>query len=503
MSGLGTLAIQGWLLVCALCTVSGRQLLDDIKVRSHDPLQYGFSLAQGYESKLSALSKADMPIDKITDARYGVDEPGVFESSRKEFFQLLQEGRKEHSKRMTDEAGCFCNGFANVTVWDTTRTILCQRQEMLSKKYFPQKYVMDTKYSGGPGKDGLMFSPSEMKKHFRQYRAMLAEYYEGKEGLEAGLKPSPADPGYAEAVDAIAKRLVRKVIHRKPFVIAVAGVSIMAGMDNCFAKSYGPMLTRYLEPFFKAMGVNIDVRNSGQNGDGPSMEDTITCIKSVMGDDVDILQIDYVMIDIAPPADYETFIRKTITDGTLVHAAHRVDQAIGSLPADREAYYKSGLMQFKNEHNSVEGMSILDADPALFPWWPKLGRAHWGRPGDGRCHMTTRDGSDGTLMQDWHPGPLGFQVYIDTFLYTYMDAFARAMDMLDGKDINALKAELPADANLYEKAPPLPSPVQCKAQEMAEHPLCKGEADHGFTNGPFCAVGQNPSWGVGTNLTDW
>eukprot|EP00959_Pyramimonas_sp_CCMP1952_P118954 2487121-Pyramimonas_sp.AAC.1 len=61
-------------------------------------------------------------------------------------------------------------------------------------------------------------------------------------------------------------------------------------------------------------------------------------------------------------------------------------------------------------------------------------------------------------MQDWHPGPLGFQVYIDTFLYTYMDAFARAMDMLDGKDINALKAELPADANLYEKAPPLPSP---------------------------------------------
>jgi len=471
-----------------------------MKVHSHDPLEYGFSLAQGYESKLAALAKGDEPIKDIKDPRYGVDEPGILEDARKDFIKLLQEGRKAHSQRMTEEAGCFCDGFSNVTVWDSTRNILCKRQEMLAKKHFPQKYLMDPKMtvSGAPPKAGLRFAPSEMKKHFRQYRAMLAEYYEGKEGLEQAFKPGPSDPGYDEAVDAIARRLVRKVIHNKPFVVAVAGVSIMAGMDNCFAKSYGPMMTRYLEPFFKAMGISIDVRNSGQNGDGPSMEDTTACIKAVMGDDVDILQITYVMINIAPAADYEAFIRRTITDGTLVHATHRVKDAIGNAPADLEAYYKSGVTEFTSE-----GLSALDSDPSIYPWWPKLGRAHWGRAGDGRCHMTTRDGSDGTIMQDWHPGPLGFQVYLDTFLYTYMDAFARAMDMLDQKDVAALKEEFPVDANLYEKGPALPSPVQCKQPAMAEHPLCKGETDHGFKDGPFCAVGQKPSWGLGVNFTDW
>jgi hypothetical protein len=96
-----------------------------------------------------------------------------------------------------------------------------------------------------------------------------------------------------------------------------------------------------------------------------------------------------------------------------------------------------------------------------------------------------------------------FKVYMDTFLHPYMDGFIRAMTMLEEKDAAALKIEFPVDANLYTMGTPLPPPSQCKKAELAEHPMCKGEADHGFTDGPTCAVGQNPSWGIGSNLTDW
>mmetsp|Transcript_37125 Transcript_37125/g.62490 ORF Transcript_37125/g.62490 Transcript_37125/m.62490 type:complete len:691 (-) Transcript_37125:665-2737(-) len=510
MPGSGSLAVRGWrsavwLIACSLGTVLGRGLLDAVsdgsKQHVHDPLQYGFSLAQGYETKLSEMGTVDPPIISIADPKYGMDEVGVFEESRTKFWGLLQDGRRAHSKRMTEDAGCFCDGFDNVTVWDETREIMCMRQHMLAKNDMPQKYVMDKAFlqkpQGGPAKAGLTFDPTTMKRHFKQYRALLQEYYEGKEILESAAHPTPTEPGYDEAVTAIARHLVRKVVHKKPFVIAVAGTSIMAGMDNCFAKTYGPMLTRILEPFFKGMGIGVEVRNSGQNGDGPAMEDTTQCIKQVMGADVDILQITYVMITPAPPADYEAFIRRTISDGTLLHATHRIDTTILE-EADREAYHRSGLMDF-----TKEGLSMLDFDKTLYPWFPSLGRAHWGRVDDGYCHITTRDGSEGTIMQNWHPGPLGFQVYMDTLLHPYMDGFIRAMAMLEEKDAAALKIEFPVDANLYTMGTPLPPPSQCKKAEFAEHPMCKGETDHGFTDGPTCAVGQNPSWGIGSNLTDW
>jgi hypothetical protein len=47
--------------------------------------------------------------------------------------------------------------------------------------------------------------------------------------------------------------------------------------------------------------------------------------------------------------------------------------------------------------------------------------------GDGRCHLVTRENQDGVWMQNWHFGPIGFQMLGDTAMNVYLEALAGLM----------------------------------------------------------------------------
>jgi len=51
----------------------------------------------------------------------------------------------------------------------------------------------------------------------------------------------------------------------------------------------------------------------------------------------------------------------------------------------------------------------------------------WGKHGDGRCHLVTRENMDGVWMQNWHFGPMGFQMLTDTAMQTYLTALEGVM----------------------------------------------------------------------------
>eukprot|EP00854_Cymbomonas_tetramitiformis_P016871 gene16871-20043_t len=181
-------------------------------------------------------------------------------------------------------------------------------------------YVVDSDVPPGEPSNGAAFNAETMRRHFKQFRAMLAEYYELRTEfdidsprivLNEKMRPRESDPEYGDLLKSIAARFLRKIVHGRSVVVAVLGTSVISGQDNCFETAYPPMLARAFEPFFKAMG---------QNGDGPNKIDEIMCAKDIVGDDVDILQTGYMMTEVPPAKDYEAFLRRSLSEGMLVHS---------------------------------------------------------------------------------------------------------------------------------------------------------------------------------------
>jgi hypothetical protein len=152
-------------------------------------------------------------------------------------------------------------------------------------------------------------------------------------------------------------------------------------------------------------------------------------------------------------------------------------------------YGKFGLGWYPNGEWSL-GLN----DHAEFPWWPSVGRGHWRRTGDGRCHISTRDGEGlnetGFYMQNWHPGPLGFQIMMDPFLFFFAEVAVEALSRIEKEPLQTLD-ELHKKWPLKRPKQTLPAALYCPAP-------C-GEAGWEVS----CGHGHRPTWGVGNNLTEW
>ncbi|KAK3259483.1 hypothetical protein CYMTET_31521 [Cymbomonas tetramitiformis] len=465
--------------------------------------------------------KADNIVSSLSDERYGRDEPGSFADETLEFLTELHAKRLANKQEIQSDWGSTDKPWEEqAKQWDAARESYCNTEDKLRMLQSPQKYNLDPEVKSAVSAnpvEGLSFNPMLARSHFRQYRCMLAEYYEGTEALEGKLRPSPtADPDlHAAALQAIAVRFARKIVHQRPFALGVLGTSVLSGQDNCYALSYAPTWNRTLRPLLDIVGVPFDVHGSGQNGNGPSMGNTLTCAKEVLGD-VDIVHTGWWMVGQVPKPDYEAFLRRMLTDspnGPLVHSidgfrdGFNFNNGIWLTEGNdtvRDAYYKAGVMEIASrpEWNYLAGIESTsrhgDGD---YPWFP-LGfhNAHWGRVGDGKCHRHTREGEDATIMQNWHPGPLGVQVMMDLYLYTYLKALEMAMEWIERDGVQALKERFP----LHERpSVELPSPKYCARDANEQHPMCRGETDGGWLSGPFCGTGQRPMWGAGGGLQSW
>jgi len=355
-----------------------------------------------------------------------------------------------------------------------------------------------------PEKDvgGLPFDPATVKGHFVALRAALVDFYEGKDTLEKVIAPYPGHPDHAAMVQALSRPFARAMVHGdRPFVIGVLGDSTAAGADNCYYDSWPRQLERLLKPLFAAAGgLVLEVRNTAHNG-GYTPDAQMPCALAMLGADADLVIASwpYVTVD---KKHYEMFARRALAHGSGMVPSVGCDAGSGGA-LDR--YYKLGLTQMTGAQRGVLVYQSGIKKGGPYPWFPRSGAGRevgWGRRGDGFCHTgLTRSGSAPVMMRNWHSGPLGYQVFSDTYGYLYAEAAIAALDSIAAEYAKAgggkaglehlRSAVWPRGRAAAEAGGGMPKPSLCS----------EADTQHGFATG--CGVGMMPSWGARGSISKW
>ena len=464
-------------------------------------------------------------IFSVSDPRYGPKVP-EFSQERLSLWEKLWQQRVDTQKEIREKWPTGGDGWSNLAHWDGTRTALCEAQ---AKENLPPKYVFDpAEYplEPGPPSDalGLPFDPTTAKRHFLQYRAFLAEYYQAPATSTNGGEPTVFKNAWASGVSdelrpqylprrwayLVAARIaeasmpvaapvaspptarpttfeaanitipdsepaVMLTSSRAPdaFVVGIMGTSIIAGMDNCWAAAFPPLLERQLRPLLAPLGLRAEVRGAGQNGDGPSSGGQILCSVSRYGDKLDALIVNYHMI----PLDLGQLAE--LYNGWMARNTH-VTSMFGFEEIELQ---RTGMI-------SITGKELFEAQPG-WEYWPKGAKHHWGRVTDPACHTVTREGFDATFMQNWHPGPAGFQMWADRQMWLYTQVFVWALEYLE---VLAASATPPRSAAAVRE-------MALKEFDQLNVPSAPQPDPEGTP--PFsCISGSLPKWLPGLNLTE-
>jgi len=404
------------------------------------PTESPTTLSPTHQPSVHFVADNDSPVSSFDDARYGLPTMNITNRRRQQWLHYVHERINDLPKLITDKmriaGGDGCDATRNA-VFDA----FCERQRNASMpvKYLFPRFPMSP--IGSPTA-GVGFDPSFVQRHLRQFRHALAEYYEQDEPLawwypvlpgefpvggrqrRLGYQPPRQPPvmadGHRASIERVALILYRVIKEkRKKLVMGFMGSSVMSGQDNCHDFIYPEQMKRRMDELLSFADIKVEVRNMGQNGDGPDMPNQVLCSLDTMGDDVDLLTLWYPMIPMPRGEEWLVFLLRWLAQGMHVHLMHFpiVDSLL------REGW-----------------TSVLGCCNGFMAWYEQgeYGRAFnwpcgsWGRHGDGRCHTRTREGAPGVYMQNWHFGPLGFQVLVDSALVLYTDALVMAMDFIKG-----------------------------------------------------------------------
>ena len=264
-------------------------------------------------------------------------------------------------------------------------------------------------------------------------------------------------------------------------------------------------------------GVHVDARNLGQNGDGPDTELPALMARDSLGDDLQFLFMWWAMIPFPAPEVLSWFAHQMTNHGVIINAQspffdidiikQRFGEAADSWGLAEGYGWQPVWFQQSGEHERA------------FKWFPS---EFWGRQGDGRCHLRTRGGPDelrgpplpdgtpravGTaaiIMQNWHQGPMGFQLTSDSVMTMFADALELATFFLE----SGLK---PDDVVV----PPTPPSVP----DLLVKTYCEKKWYHagygGYWNLRQCerggvermvlagGTGMGPTWTGRANLANW
>lgn len=267
--------------------------------------------------------------------------------------------------------------------------------------------VPDEEYDNLKDAEHLLgYNPKSVASMLEELRTSLVYFYE-VESDENFLQlfdvtaPRMHSREFNMGVKQLANAFLRKLVYKETFVIAVYGSSVMSGQDNCWYNTYPMQLQRMLNKVFSIFNspeITATVKPGGQNGDGAAIYPQIKCAQEIF-EDFDVLQTGYWMIP-KTPGDFEAFVRRVLKEGKLIHSLEGFGLD-GNMKGRNEAtqvgyeklmkeYYAAGMMEHRLYWQKTYNL------PGAFPWWPEE-RYQWGRQGDGRCHMHTREGIDGTL----------------------------------------------------------------------------------------------------------
>mmetsp|Transcript_21817 Transcript_21817/g.33314 ORF Transcript_21817/g.33314 Transcript_21817/m.33314 type:complete len:562 (-) Transcript_21817:16-1701(-) len=316
---------------------------------------------------------------------------------------------------------------------------------------------------------------------------MLQEYYGGKEQsekmmLQSWLQPWDFDNAtdmtgmVDKMVDTMARALVTD--DQKEFIIGTIGSSVAAGHDNCNYDSYELQMERTFGPVWEAAGMKLTCQNAGEGGGcGDDFANQVFCIQQNVSPDIDIAHYTWTYYEAGGPASAKALVMR--------ESLARWAQMLPHQPPVH--VYNTGKMnQYQgDEHQLAEHMSEFgynafymtsglynggfDYDAAKEDGVDHLG---WGHVGDG-YHNVTRYGENessperkeslGTVMRNWHPGPLAFQFVSDTFSYIYSQAILRALDLIESDLKNGIDPaeKWAASKRKIQIKSSLPPPIFC------------------------------------------
>ena len=122
-------------------------------------------------------------------------------------------------------------------------------------------------------------------------REILELYGADLDGLSEGV----VFPGGPQGRQQLVERFLRAFALGDSFVIAVGGMSDVAGHGNYFEEAYPNVCGDALRPVFEAAGVRFQVRNMAMGG-VPSFPNSV-CMADNFGGDADVVVWDFRMVE--------------------------------------------------------------------------------------------------------------------------------------------------------------------------------------------------------------
>eukprot|EP01065_Artemidia_motanka_P039162 TRINITY_DN48015_c0_g1_i1.p1 TRINITY_DN48015_c0_g1~~TRINITY_DN48015_c0_g1_i1.p1 ORF type:complete len:627 (+),score=231.62 TRINITY_DN48015_c0_g1_i1:39-1919(+) len=367
--------------------------------------------------------------------------------------------------------------------------------------------------SAGGGRDSAVVAAALRVARDRAaaLRKQLLDYWNGDERpLHYALHLSPGVKGYDQALQFHSDKFARALVHGRKFVVGVFGDSVAAAHDNCNYDSYQQQLERTLAPLWESTGMSLHVRNAGQGGGcSDAQQNQIWCLRHMLGDDVDAIQISHTFTDLglsqtghpsrAPTPSLlawrETLVRWSLMQDNrpAVTQIFVGNPAGGALVRREMCKEVAGTDSFWSQYSPFGFNSLCMVVGVKAAGYKYQGTS--GMIGDG-LHNTTRYGLDlpvgserrqslGVMFRNWHPGPLGFELMADAYAYFLAAALLRAADAVEAaiKKGDPLGQRWPASLPGMT-ARELPPPLYCPKY------LCSPAAL------PSCNYVEQPSYGV-------
>eukprot|EP00547_Thalassionema_nitzschioides_P003037 CAMPEP_0194206674 /NCGR_PEP_ID=MMETSP0156-20130528/5627_1 /TAXON_ID=33649 /ORGANISM="Thalassionema nitzschioides, Strain L26-B" /LENGTH=609 /DNA_ID=CAMNT_0038933245 /DNA_START=107 /DNA_END=1933 /DNA_ORIENTATION=+ len=242
-------------------------------------------------------------------------------------------------------------------------------------------------------------------------------------------------------VDTMARALIDP--DQNVFKIGVIGSSVAAGHDNCRYDNYQSQLERLFSGVWKAADMTLEIQNAGEGGGcGDSHKNQVYCVQQNVSPDVDIVHYSWTYFEVGAEeggrSERESLVRWTqlLPHQPPVHALHVGDGCYSSKREERElfehynAYGYNGFCMreaFNKGGNTdseiFEGGHVGDA----YKMTTRYGEAE---------NNTERKDSLGTILRNWHPGPLGFQMVADAMGYVYTTAILHALEQIESTMAN-------------------------------------------------------------------
>ncbi|KAL7434823.1 hypothetical protein ACHAXM_004354 [Skeletonema potamos] len=232
------------------------------------------------------------------------------------------------------------------------------------------------------------------------------------------------------------------------FLMGGIGSSVMAGHDNCHYDSYESQMERLFSPIWQAANMEFIFQNAGEGGGcGDSFQN-----QRAYREHESLLRW-IQMLPKQPPLHIFN-VGKNEKNGQDVKLV--------------EYYARYGFNAFYMRTGFFNGGHDYETEKKE----KEIDRFSWGFMGDG-YHNTTRYGeleedesrrdSLGTVMRNWHPGPMGFQLTSDSFTYVYTHAILKALDIIEKEvsDGNDPREKWDASTRPIFMKEDLPEPMFC------------------------------------------